>query len=65
MPPSTAGVAPVTNELPPLARKSITRATSPGDACRASGISESKIDAAPAARRGLAGPAVPGGTWGL
>jgi hypothetical protein len=46
MPPSTASVAPVTNELSSLARNSVARATSVGAACRASGMSCSNAAAA-------------------
>jgi hypothetical protein len=46
MPPSTASVAPVTNELSSLARNSMARATSAGAACRASGMSCSNAAAA-------------------
>ena len=46
MPPSTASVAPVTNELSSLARNSMARATSARAACRASGMSWSNTAAA-------------------
>jgi hypothetical protein len=43
MPPSTASVAPVMNELSSLARNSMVRAISSGAACLPRGIMPSKI----------------------